>query len=126
MFRARPGLKAAAWARLQRAWASEDSSPSPSPRPRLEAPGPGFLGLQIFWFQNMSWGTSRKQLLNRIKPPGFKAQARGLAILKPKPQIRSSPASGPARLGQARARLGRAQGLKPGPEHHYAAEQAAG
>ncbi|KAJ7659577.1 hypothetical protein DFH06DRAFT_1297191 [Mycena polygramma] len=57
MFRARPGLKAAAWARLQRAWASEISSPSPSPRPRLEAPGPGFLGLQIFWFGNISWGT---------------------------------------------------------------------
>ncbi|KAJ7624096.1 hypothetical protein DFH06DRAFT_1142650 [Mycena polygramma] len=67
MFRARLGLKAAAWARLQRAWASEILSPSPSPRPRLEAPGPGFLGLGIFWSRYIRRRTSLAQL---FIPPG--------------------------------------------------------
>ncbi|KAJ7663395.1 hypothetical protein DFH06DRAFT_1128710 [Mycena polygramma] len=100
MFRARPGLKAAAWARLKRAWASDFQSPSPSPQPGLQSRGPGpEPGL----FRARSASVVEEKKLH-VQAAALRPGS-GFEILKPKPWAGSSPAQGPARLSKAAARL---------------------
>ncbi|KAJ7631470.1 hypothetical protein B0H17DRAFT_1150309 [Mycena rosella] len=61
MFRARPGLEAAAWARLDVVWASDIQGPSPSRQAGLQARASGSgPGLKYIFPQLRSWGRHRQ------------------------------------------------------------------
>ncbi|KAJ7698406.1 hypothetical protein B0H17DRAFT_1129925 [Mycena rosella] len=58
---ARPGLEAAAWARLDAAWASDIQGPSPSPQAGLQARASGLgPGLKYIFPRLRSWGRHRQ------------------------------------------------------------------
>ncbi|KAJ7176260.1 hypothetical protein C8R43DRAFT_943049 [Mycena crocata] len=104
MSRARLGLEARAWARPEAAWASELQAQARSPKQGLQAKAwawaracPGIFHCtltsilaQIQWPKVIFAPYSQA----RASGPGS-----GLEDLKPKPQARPSPLSGPARLG---------------------------
>ncbi|KAJ7159088.1 hypothetical protein C8R43DRAFT_948433 [Mycena crocata] len=102
MSRARLGLEAPAWARLDAAWASKSQAQARSPKQGLQAQGLGLgPGLPRNFSLHLEHGYNC--WLQVIFTPYSQARASGpgsgLGDLKPKPQARSSPLSGPAWLG---------------------------
>ncbi|KAJ7673611.1 hypothetical protein B0H17DRAFT_1183185 [Mycena rosella] len=118
MFRARPGLEAAAWARLDAAWASDIQGPSPSPPAGLQARASGLgPGLKyIFPRLRSCWGRHRQfhsyakrdfETHGSDPPPGPGLGARlGLQNVEARALRPPGPFTGPARPAKPRARPG--------------------
>ncbi|KAJ7703988.1 hypothetical protein B0H17DRAFT_1127016 [Mycena rosella] len=129
MFRARPGLEAAAWARLDAAWASDIQGPSPSPQAGLQARASGLGPGLKYIFPRLRSSRRHRQFhsyakrnitsSDLIRPPGPGLGARlGLQNVEARALSLPRPAHGPGPAWQAQGPAWRAQGLKPGLEHH--------